>query len=116
MARGGKRPGSGRPKGATTRRTQEIAARAQEQGLTPLEVMLDNMRFAVDGAQKALACVLGEDGGINAYNQLLELRKLAQDCAKDAAPYMHPRLQAIEHTGQNGKPIKIVLSRDDARL
>jgi hypothetical protein len=26
--------------------------------------------------------------------------------AKSAAPYIHPRLQAVEHTGRDGRPIK----------
>jgi len=30
------------------------------------------------------------------------------DAAKAAAPYMHPRLAAIEHTGADGGPIQIV--------
>jgi hypothetical protein len=30
---------------------------------------------------------------------------MAQECAKDAAPYIHPKLAAIEHTGADGGAI-----------
>lgn len=32
---------------------------------------------------------------------------LAFEAAKAAAPYMHPRLAAIEHSGPNGGPIEL---------
>jgi hypothetical protein len=34
----------------------------------------------------------------------------AASFAKDAAPYMHPRLAAVEHTGEDGGPIDHSLS------
>jgi hypothetical protein len=51
---GGKRSGAGRPPRATNARTREIAERAFEEGVTPLEVMLDNMRFYHSGAEEAV--------------------------------------------------------------
>ncbi|WP_051952573.1 hypothetical protein [Methylocapsa aurea] len=84
MARGGKRPGAGRRKGSTTTRTREIAERAFEEGVTPLEYMLSVMRDI--GAQPAVRL----------------------DAAKYCAPYVHPRLAAIEMTGRNGGPIETV--------
>ena len=91
---GGSRPGAGRPKGATTRRTQEIAAKEFEK-VTPLEVMLANMRFAHERAEEVAKVVAGGPGDPDTFKELLRLRQMAQDCAKDAAPYMHPRLNAI---------------------
>ncbi|WP_244916183.1 hypothetical protein [Pseudaminobacter salicylatoxidans] len=32
----------------------------------------------------------------------------AASIAKDAAPYMHPRLASMQHTGRNGGPIQTV--------
>lgn len=84
--RGGKRPGAGRPKGAATKKTREIADRAAEEGITPLEVMLEAM---------------------NHFRSAGELEKAA-GIAKDAAPYMHPRLAAVEHTGKDGGPMENV--------
>ena len=42
----------------------------------------------------------------------------AASIAKDAAPYMHPRLAAVEVTGKNGGPIQTQEVRDmsDAEL
>lgn len=72
--RGGKRQGAGRPAGAANKKTREIADKAALEGITPLEVLLQTMREAWDGGSKELACQI----------------------AKDAAPYMHPRLTAVD--------------------
>ena len=70
MTHGGKRPGAGRPNGSLNKRSQEIVAKAASEGITPLEVMLKAMRQHVDA------------GDLGA----------AAEIAKDAAPYIHPRL------------------------
>lgn len=75
--RGGKRPGAGRPAGsqsAGTRLNREFSAKALEAGISPLEVMLQTMREAWDKGDKPAACAI----------------------AKDAAPYTHPRLTAVD--------------------
>ena len=38
------------------------------------------------------------------------------EAAKAAAPYMHPKLAAVEHTGAEGGAIQITYSSDDAAL
>lgn len=71
---GGRRNGSGRPKGAKTKKTQESARRQIDLGITPLDVMCEVMRhyYAKGDRDKAAAI------------------------AKDAAPYMHPRLSYVK--------------------
>lgn len=82
MARGGKRSGAGRKAGSISKRTQAIAEKAFERGMTPLEFMLDVMRDT---------------------RQEMSLR---MDAAKASASYMHPRLAAVEVTGKDGGPIE----------
>lgn len=94
MAHGGKRPGAGRKKGSTTTRTREIAEKAFEDGITPLEVMLRAMR---------------EHAKAQRWDK-------AAERAKDAAPYIHPRLQSLQHTGDDGGPIKVSINGVDAEL
>lgn len=74
MPRGGARPGAGRKRGSVTRKTAEIARRAAASGMTPLEVMLAAMRDAFKKKDMIKAAGF----------------------AKDAAPYVHPRLSAVE--------------------
>lgn len=82
--RGGKRDGSGRPKGARTVRSTKAAQEAIASGrTTPLEVMLK----AMDEHFKA------------------QRWDAAATIAKDAAPYMHPKLQSVMHTGDADKPV-----------
>ena len=94
--RGGRRPGAGRKVGATTKKTREIAEQAVAEGITPLEVMMRAMRKFVENAEKMAG--VDEAGSMS-------LMKEAADVAKNAAPYIHPRLAAMEITGKNGKDL-----------
>lgn len=94
MARGGKRPGAGRKPGAATRRTRAVADRASATGLTPLDVMLDVMRF-----QHALARSEMEKGEEARPAILADAMTRALSAARDAAPYMHPRLTPVPVQG-----------------
>lgn len=72
MPRGGSRPNSGRKAGTKNIKTKVIAERCAEEGITPLEYMLNVMR---DPAQE------------------FDTR---MDAAKSCAPYMHPKLASVE--------------------
>ena len=88
MARGGKREGAGRRKGQVSEQTKarkEIQIKALAQGLSPLDYMLSILR---DVGQEQSARFAA---------------------AKEAAPYIHNRLAAVEHSGNDDKPIKSVL-------
>lgn len=123
---GGKRLGAGRKAGALTKRTREVAEKSLETGKTPLEVMLENMRHfqrvAIDAEttlEGLTASEFSEQFPANAFPEeqfkfLLAqvkntagFRQAAQDAARDAAPYIHPKLTAVEHTGKDGGPIEI---------
>lgn len=77
--RGGARPGAGRPFGSKNQRSADVARQAVEAGITPIEVMLNAMRE------------LWEEG-------TSEAKREAARIAKDAAPYVHPRLASIDQT------------------
>lgn len=83
MARGGKREGAGRRVGALTTKTREIAVTALEGGQTPLNFLISVMR--------------DPDNELN----------MRVDAAKAAASYVHPKLAAIEHSGNQEKPLAI---------
>jgi hypothetical protein len=72
---GGKRNGAGRRRGAATKKTVEVATAAHERGVSPLQVMLDVMERHYKAKR---------------YDEAARI-------AHDAAPYMHPRLSAIQH-------------------
>lgn len=82
MALGGKRPGAGRPKGSPNKSSAQREADVAASGLTPLDYMLSVMRN--DAAPHAVRL----------------------DAGKAAAPYVHPRLNSIEHAGEGGGPIR----------
>lgn len=97
----------GRKKGATNLRTREVAEKAAREGITPLEVMLREMRYL-------LAEIEARRPGVKTTEELAalavvigEMRELAKSCA----PYMHPRLQATEVKGPNDGPLKIEIVR-----
>jgi len=96
--KGGKRAGSGRKPGSANVKSREIADKAIAEGVSPLEVMLKAMRSFVEAAEKMgtgqLKVVDGEV--ITQLGLMTEASKIA----KDAAPYIHPRLAAIDHTSK----------------
>jgi hypothetical protein len=97
MARGGKRARAGRKKGSLTRRTQELVAKAAADGAQPLEIMLRNMRFADRKALELQAQIeLRGSATQEELKEILALQATAQTFARDAAPYCHPRLAAVE--------------------
>lgn len=82
--RGGARANAGKKRGSVTKATafrQEMLARAAADGESPLEYLLKVMRESPDPAMKF-------------------------EAAKAAAPYVHPRLAAVEHAGNAEKPMK----------
>lgn len=81
---GGARPGAGRKPGSATKLVREIASRAAITGLTPLEYMLAVLRDEANDTSTRM------------------------DAAKSAAPYIHPRLAAVELTGEDGGPVETV--------
>jgi hypothetical protein len=108
MPRGGAREGSGRKKGSLNKRSAIIAAVAEkiaagEEGETPLEVMMETMRWLRNQAvatEKSKAGVMLDEAGdgstpIKVYTPL-QLRMMAADVASKAAPFVHPKLSNIE--------------------
>lgn len=104
MARGGKRDGAGRPKNKPNKATIARQERIASTGVTPLDVMIEDMRFHYELYHKAKA----DRDNQGAATELA----LARDAAKDAAPYTHPRLASVEHMGKGGGPIEISDARD----
>jgi hypothetical protein len=97
MPRGGKRRGAGRKRGRLNNRTiahKELASAAAQEGITPLELMLKRMRYYHSLAEREMR--KGEEADRHIIDAAL---KAANESAKDAAPFLHPRLSAVEHTG-----------------
>lgn len=84
MARGGKREGAGRPEGAVTKRARDIANKAAEEGLMPLDYMLSILRNEEADTKDRMWA------------------------AEKAAPFVHPKLANVEHSGKDGGDIGIV--------
>lgn len=83
MSRGGARTGAGRPKGGANKINDEARTKALATGISPLDYLLGVLRD--DTKEQAVRI----------------------DAAKAAAPYVHARLQAIEHSGDKDKPVTI---------
>lgn len=82
MARGGARDGAGRKPGSTNKASSELREAIAASGETPAEYMLRVMRDkTVDHDRRDKMAVA-------------------------AAPYVHPKLAAVEHTGKDGGPIE----------
>lgn len=93
MKIGGKR-GRGRPFGSKSKKTNKVAVSLAANGITPLEVMLMALRYHTDLAVAELA-----KGDQADHKVIVSELAQASGFAKDAAPYMHPRLNAVDHSG-----------------
>ena len=119
MARGGSKPGErrgGRKRGTPNKKTQEAAAVAMARvrdvlssDQAPLDVMLANMRFALEAAN-AIADDIRAGGEVSVadFKRLVGMRETAQKFAADAAPYVHPKLASVEHKGDPDNPLEVV--------
>lgn len=98
MPRGGRRPNAGRKPGVPSKKTQArmaLAEEALEGGVTPLEVMLERMRELRERGDE-------------------ESKDKAANIAKDAAPYLHPRLSSVEqNTTLKGDTLSQLMQRID---
>jgi hypothetical protein len=112
MAKG--RKSGGRTKGTPNKATQkriEAAVAALDGKITPLEVMLQNMEFAHNKGQEVLEKIMlsnlteADGSPVDVLKALMNFRGMAQECAKDAAPYVHPKLAAIEHSSDPDNPL-----------
>ena len=115
----GKKTG-GRQPGSVNKATAARQALVAASGATPLDVMLDNMRFAHHRAAELINELIAKmkvDGGevkdvVEGLKLVLQLRKQAQDCASDAANYVHPKLANIQHGQDPDNPLKSVTDAD----
>ena len=98
----------------------ELAPRLREVaqkhvGMSPLDVMLKVMHELVDAAEQLGTTSAGHAGdlfgdGISSMGGMSESRikllNMAAAVGRHVAPYVHPRLSAIEHTGKDGAPLQ----------
>lgn len=93
----GSKPGErrgGRKKGTQNKKNAAVIAAVEESGITPLDYMLNVMRAPIpEGVEPEVKVAM--------IGQRFE-------AAKAAAPYVHPRLTAVEHTGKGGEAIDMV--------
>lgn len=125
---GGRQKGTPNKRSTLAKRTQEIAETAVAEGKTPLEVMLANMRHydklaasaekAIDELEpEAVQCLDVREQFkylLAEVKKAAGLRELAQGCARDAAPFLHPKLAAI-NPPDGGKPITTADVSDQER-
>ena len=115
--KGGARPGSGRPKGATTlvsRRRADMYAR--DGGVLPVDVMMGTMRRLWDDAHLGGYRLDGKRRKLKDHEIDRAKMREANEVAKDAAPYIHHKLAAMEHTGKDGGSIEVLVKRAAASL
>jgi hypothetical protein len=100
------------PNRLSRRRAMELC----EKNESPLDIMFDNMLFwhrqSKDlGAKLEAICkeIKSEDDrreAMNLVRTLVSARENAQRCAVDCAPYVHAKLQAVQHEhGPTGRYI-----------
>lgn len=92
-----------RPKGSKDSKPRvtpamKQSARAAAGGIMPLEVMLLAMRGTYAAAMNELSDL-----------KRVDLLIAAHGFAKDAAPYLHPKLSSVVHKGDEAAPLAFVI-------
>lgn len=104
---------------AANRTHRDIVERLKSDGITPLEIMVHNMRFAHGRANEMYSGINGLLAqpalGFQEREKLMEYMRehvrwinLSQQYAGDAAPYMHPKLATVELNTNENKSISII--------
>lgn len=128
MPRGGPGRGGGRKPGssvatapilptARAKLTARMVERASAIELTPLEVMLDDMKMRYDMSKRALANHEKEKDP--AMKELIMSAALghssaAVESAAKVAPYIHAKLQTTTIKGDQNSPLEVALGLFDA--
>ncbi len=87
MTHGGPRPGAGRKQGQTTKLNEAARKQAAEGGLMPLDYMLQILRDEDKPDDERF------------------------EAAKAAAPYVHAKLASVEHKGEDGGPLQVIVKK-----
>ena len=125
MSSGGPRPNqTGRPKGSKTQpitvkpsTREELTSKLQERikkiNITPLEVMLLDMKLHHDTSRKLLVQheAIEEEGETKAevFQKAVLHSSLAVESASKVAPYIHAKLQAVTLKGDKEAPLELNL-------
>lgn len=88
---GGAQPGAGRKKGVPNKITQFNIAKAMATGAMPLDIALDIMR-----KRHARLEALMKKKGVSEL-QITEAENLTLEAAEATMPYLHHKLQSIQH-------------------
>jgi len=91
MKGGGRIPGAGRKKGVPNKIAREDREKARASGALPLDIALDIMRKRHRKLE-----LLRKKKGVTA-DQITEAEDLTLEAAEKAMPYLHHKLQAIQH-------------------
>ena len=95
----------GRQKGTRNKASQLRQAEVASSGPTPLDALIKKMRFHLSIFEGEVA--KGEEADGKALALAMDK---AAEAARDAAPYVHPRLAAVQHTGADDGPIEHTVS------
>ena len=80
--------------------------------ITPLELMLKIMHELYAQAERCTASanqntdLFGYVDSVDSNETRIKLLNMAAAVGRHIAPYIHPRLSAIEHTGKDGAPLQ----------
>lgn len=83
----GQSKSGGRKKGTPNKATAKREAEIAKSGKTPLQFLIERMRNTKASMAERI------------------------DCAKAAAPYVHPKLASVEHSGDGGGPLVVEIVR-----
>jgi hypothetical protein len=101
----------GRKKGSVNKRPKELLEKIEASGMTPLEYLLSVMRAPVPIELQGITDP--EDVSDDIVRALSSWHAQRVDAAKAAAPYIHPKLNAVHTTTDTSKSFEEWLTEID---
>lgn len=95
----------GRPRGSAMQKSRVIANKLAEEEMTPLEVMVRTMKSLLAEAEAIDPdSIKNAKEKADAIKERRSLKLRACEVAKDAAPFIHARLQSVAVHGDDSQP------------
>lgn len=109
------RPGPGRPRGLPNRASIARQEQIARSGATPLDAMIQKMRWHMNKAARELKRIEEAAQAQQPYDtKVLEAAlDKANEAAKDAAPFVHPKLASITMDAHHSGSVDLSLLSDE---
>lgn len=102
MAKGGKQPGAGRPKGSQSKANKMIEDILETMNCDPLRILAEIAK----GERVHCTTYLDKEQGEHVEEEIVPSLDQRKDACKELLGYIYPKRKAVEHSTDPDKPLQ----------